>query len=249
MRNLGFDAASGAQSVGGTHLPQNLAGTFSGKSVCSVSSAEPRQWVVDLVGYPSQVNTAFTRCTATVTYGSGGDSGAAIEIVEVDWPQTGTTVAVHGRDIRVEANYTVAQLDLTGARPPANLAAFITPSPASYRPMTATLTTQVVVSGVDQTIPFLVPERARAYRAMPIGLGFVALALGAQQTRNATIATVGGDVLGTQEPTGEGTGVSNWQQPTNRATWHPLHPRAAVVNITTLTSGAEYSVQWLLELG
>jgi hypothetical protein len=257
MRNVGYDTQAGSSAIAGVHMPQNIAGVCTGKAVCAVNGAEPRQWVVDLVGYTGQFNTAFTRCTATITYGSGGDGGGAVEIVEVDWPQAGTTIAVHGRDVRVEANYTVANLDLVGARPPANLAAFITPAPASHRPMTATLTTPTITQGASITTGFTVPERARSYRVLwVIGAsgGNAGPILAAQLSRNATPAALAVDTLtagDTASPLGPtALGYSDFSLTAHRAAWIPLHPRAAVLNVQTFALAvAEYSIQWLLELG
>jgi hypothetical protein len=198
-------------------------------------------WTVNLASWVTQqplralgVGTA----RAIVTFGAGGVSGAAREIVEVDYPSAGTAFHVAAADIAVELAGDVTSSDLAGLAFPPILGAWLSNTFSSQRPMAATLTEATVTVGPSAGAVYRIPPRARSFRFLYPTSGAILSAL--QLSNNATPVTVGNDVIN----------AAAEQAPSDRSRWYPLGPEAGTLVVTNNNVGAdEWRVQWLLELG
>lgn len=229
--------------------PSPVAGDFQLSPAIVATSPEPggRVWTVTLASWVRQMPTrALAQCRARITLGGGSAGGSANDTVLVDYPAQGTVFEVHGTNVRVEVLGTVDQADLNGLRRPPLLAAWLTAGRASQRPMVATLTGQkwVVASG-NQAIEN-VPARARAYRILPLtGTDLIAI----QASDNATPVTLAQDF---PIASNGGVPVLEFFAASSRAQWFPLHPMAAVLNVQNGSGpgiDAQFTIQWLIELG
>lgn len=191
-------------------------------------------------GFPrNQTGLPLATLKARLTWGGGGANGggSAQEIALVDYPAGGAVYTVLGTNVKVDIVWTMPGVGVNDAAP--LLGGWVSHGHAAARPWLAGL--QEPSRGGNAVL--LVPPRARGYRVFsPSGLDGSTIVV-IQQSGEATPLTVQRDTWSLSALASQ-----DWDWPSSRAQWYPLHPDAQTL-VVTPPVGPSYSVQWMLELG
>jgi len=189
-------------------------------------------WVLNLAAWKSATSTGRS---GLVVNGLGVDvelgSGGAAEKFSLDYPFNGYALAVQAQQLTV----TIRGTGVAGAN--TVLGAWITVDSSGRNsfPMNATLTEATQALGPLGTTVFLIPARARAFRLYPTNGIFQFTT----DQLDAFSVGVGRD---------SGGPPPNQTDPSSRAAWFPLHPRATSLTISDATGIAlSFVLQWQLD--
>ena len=238
--------------LGGQLTPAQPPGRAFVGQIISATVADPRgvEWILNLAAWRSvgavtrnQTGVGDSRgVRAKIRWGGGGQGGSAQEVAEIDYPASGTTVAVHGTSIQVEVNG-VMPTDATQAP---TLAAWVgVRGAAAAHQMEATLTEDPIAILVGQARTFDVPSRARAFRIVgTAGNRGSNIITGTQRTGNITPTDIQIDIL-----INGATNAEEFTGPAARSRWYPMRPDAQGLRIDNLSGAVtDVTVQWLIEL-
>jgi hypothetical protein len=227
-----------------SYQPKAASGAAVSQQVLRVQSDTglARSWTLSLNAWQGAFGVTaahgVTRVRVTLVGGGEPGGGSATEIVLLDYPRAGTTFNVHAATVSVEV---ITVMPLAGAAAPLFTGWLGVGTAQNGTDMDATLTEGLRVIADGNGFQETVPARARAFRVLFLSTPHVMTLL---QNDGASVGLV---ATSNQYIPEVGHGLES-----SMSRWMPLHPEAAFLvanNQDGLGGVAQYSVQWLLELG